>query len=49
MSRPSGSSVPISMRELGRNEYELTMATGSYRSRCCVSGSGEVLYVEPFN
>lgn len=49
MSRPSGSSVPISMRELGRNEYELTMATGSYRSRCRVSGSGEVLYVEPFN
>ena len=49
MSRPAGSSVPISMRELGRNEYELTMATGSYRSRCRVSGSGEVLYVEPFS
>lgn len=49
MSRPSGSSVPISMRELGRNEYSLTMATGSYRSTCRVSGSGEVLYLEPAN
>ena len=48
MNRPAGSSVPVSMRELGRNEYELTMATGSYRSRCRVSGSGEVLWVEPY-
>lgn len=47
MSRPPGSSVPISMRELGRNEYSLTMATGSYRTTCRVSGSGEVLYLEP--
>ena len=47
MSRPAGSSVPISMRELGPNEYSLTMATGSYRSTCRVSGSGEVLYLEP--
>lgn len=47
LSRPSGSSVTISMRELGRNEYSLTMATGSYRTTCRVSGSGEVLYLEP--
>ena len=45
--RPSGSSVPVSMRELGRNEYELTMAAGWTRYTCRVSGSGEVLWLEP--
>ncbi len=45
--RPSGSSVPVSMRELGRNEYELTMAAGWMRYNCRVSGSGEVLWLEP--
>lgn len=47
LNREPGSSVAISMRELGRNEYALTMATGSYRTNCRVSGSGEVLYLEP--
>lgn len=45
--RPSGSSVPVSVRELGRNEYELTMAAGWARYTCRVSGSGEVLWLEP--
>lgn len=49
LNRSPGSSVPISMRELGPNEYTLTMATGSYRMNCRVSGSGEVLWVEPAN
>jgi hypothetical protein len=49
LSRPPGSSVAIGMRELGRNEYSLTMASGSYRMTCRVSGSGEVLYIEPYN
>ncbi|QYF86871.1 hypothetical protein [Brevundimonas sp. PAMC22021] len=46
--RPEGSSVPVSMRDLGRGEYELTMATGPYRSICRVSASGEVRAMEPF-
>ncbi|CAL1690557.1 hypothetical protein MMB232_00685 [Brevundimonas subvibrioides] len=45
--RPSGSSVAVGMRELGRNEYELTMAAGWTRYTCRVSGSGEVLWLEP--
>lgn len=45
--RPSGSSVAVGMRELGRNEYELTMAVGWMRYNCRVSGSGEVLWLEP--
>ena len=46
--RPYGSSVPISMRDLGRGQYELTMATGSYRSVCTVSASGEVRDMSPY-
>lgn len=46
--RPQGSSVPISVRELGRGEYELTMATGSYRSRCVVNASGDVRTMNPY-
>jgi hypothetical protein len=41
-------SVPISMRELGRGDYELTMATGPYRSRCTVSTGGAVRAMEPY-
>ena len=47
-SRPYGSSVPIGVRDLGRGEYELTMATGSYRSRCTVSSSGAVRAMNPY-
>ena len=47
-SRPRGSSVPIGVRQVGRGEYELTMATGSYRSRCTVSGSGDVRAMNPY-
>ena len=46
--RPRGSSVPIGVRDLGRGEYELTMATGSYRSRCVVSASGDVRAMNPY-
>lgn len=46
--RPYGSSVPIGVRDLGRGEYELTMATGAYRSRCIVSASGEVRAMNPY-
>ncbi len=47
-SRPRGSSVPVSARDLGRGEWELTMATGSYRSVCRVTGSGNVLSIDPW-
>ena len=46
--RPYGSSVPIGVRDLGRGEYELTMATGSYRSRCTVTASGDVRAMDPY-
>jgi len=46
--RPHGSSVPISVREIGRGDFEMTMATGSYRSVCVVSGSGSVRSIEPY-
>ena len=46
--RPYGSSVPISTRDLGRNEYELTMGTGTYRSRCRVTASGDVQEMSPY-
>jgi hypothetical protein len=46
--RPYGSSVPISVRDAGRGDWELTMATGSYRSRCTVSASGQVRSMEPY-
>ncbi|AYV45262.1 hypothetical protein CFHF_03340 [Caulobacter flavus] len=46
--RPYGGSVPISARDLGRGDWELTMATGPYRSRCTVSSSGQVRAMEPY-
>lgn len=46
--RPRGSSVPVGARDLGRGEWELTMATGSYRSVCRVTGSGNVLSIDPY-
>jgi hypothetical protein len=46
--RPRGSSVPISVRDLGRGMYELTMATGSYRSRCVVNSDGDVREMTPY-
>jgi len=46
--RPYGSSVPIGVRDLGRCDYELTMATGSYRSRCTVTASGDVRAMDPY-
>ncbi|MFJ6023779.1 hypothetical protein ACIQC9_04165 [Brevundimonas sp. NPDC092305] len=45
--RPYGSSVPVGVRDLGRGEFELTMATGSYRSICRVTASGNVLSIDP--
>src|SRR5215217_7202719 len=46
--RPYGSSVAISTRNVGRGDYELTMATGSYRSVCVVSASGAVRSINPY-
>ncbi|MFS0709941.1 hypothetical protein [Brevundimonas phoenicis] len=48
MSRPRGSSVPISTRDLGRGEWELTMATGTYRSVCRVTAAGSVQSIDPY-
>lgn len=47
-SRPYGSSVTISVRDLGRGDWELTMATGPYRSRCFASADGRVRSIEPY-
>ncbi|MES2032761.1 MAG: hypothetical protein V4466_01170 [Pseudomonadota bacterium] len=47
-SRPYGSSVAISVRALGRGDYEMTMATGSYRSICVASSSGVVRSINPY-
>ncbi|KQW83641.1 hypothetical protein [Brevundimonas sp. Root1279] len=47
-SRPYGSSVPIGVRDLGGGQYEMTMATGSYRSVCRVTASGNVLSIDPY-
>lgn len=46
--RPYGSSVPVNVQSLGRGDYELTMATGSYRSRCVVTAGGNVRSMEPY-
>lgn len=47
--RPYGSSVPISMRDLGQGDFELTMATGPYRSVCTVSAGGQVRAMNPYD
>lgn len=46
--RPYGSSVPISVRDLGRDQWEMTMATGSYRSVCRANSDGRVLSIDPY-
>lgn len=46
--RPYGSSVPISVRDAGGGEFELTMATGTYRSICRVTASGNVRSMDPY-
>lgn len=43
-----GSSVPISVRDVGRGEWEMTMATGSYRSVCRANADGRVLSIDPY-
>lgn len=45
--QPYGSSVPISVRDLAEGEYELTMGTRSYRSRCVVTASSNVRAMPP--
>lgn len=45
---PRGSSVPISVRDLGRDQWEMTMGTGSYRSVCRVTSDGRVLSIDPY-
>ena len=46
--RPHGSSVPVSVRDLGQGEWEMTMATGSYRSVCRANADGRVLSIDPY-
>jgi hypothetical protein len=41
--------VPVGVRDLGRGEFEMTMATGSYRSVCRVTASGNVISIDPPN
>lgn len=48
MSRGHGSSVPVSARDLGNDEWELTMATGSYRSICRVTSGGRVQSIDAY-
>lgn len=45
---PRGSSTPISVRDLGRDQWEMTMATGSYRSVCRATSDGRVLSIDPY-
>ena len=46
--QPPGSSVPVSVNSYGRGQYEITMATGRYRSRCTVDDNGRVSAMNPF-
>ena len=46
-SAPSGSSVVVSQREKNGN-HVYTMATGSYRSVCTASPSGQVIDIQPY-
>lgn len=45
---PSGSSVPVSVYNQGQGLYEITMATGHYRSRCSVDSRGRVSDMNPY-
>lgn len=45
---PRGTSVPISVSDRGRGMWEMTMASGSYRSRCIVDSRGSVQRMEPY-
>ena len=46
--QPAGSSVPISVYDQGGGQYEVTMATGRYRSRCTVDDRGRVIAMNPY-
>jgi len=45
---PYGTSVPISVSDRGRGTWEMTMASGSYRSRCTVDARGTVQRMDPY-
>lgn len=45
---PPGSSVPVSVRDLGRGSWEISVATGRYRSRCTVDSRGYVSDISPY-
>lgn len=47
-SAPPGTSVPISVTDRGRGMWEMTMATGHYRSRCTVDARGYVQRIDPY-
>ena len=47
-SAPFGSSVPVSVNDLGRGMWEITVATGQYRSRCTVDSRGNVREMNPY-
>lgn len=46
--QPSGSSTPISVRDLGGGDWQMVMGTGSYRSVCVVSDDGRVRSIDPY-
>lgn len=45
---PAGSTVPVSVYDLGRGQYEITVASGHYRARCTVDGYGNVQTMNPY-
>ena len=45
---PAGSSVPVSVYPQGGDRYEIIIASGHYRSRCTVTGNGNVMSMDPY-
>lgn len=45
---PAGSSVAVSQSGDGRGNYNFTIATGHYRSRCTATAGGDVLDISPY-
>lgn len=45
---PAGSTVPVSVYDLGRGQYEITVASGHYRARCTVDGYGNIQTMSPY-
>ena len=45
---PPGSTVPVSVIDYGRGDYEVTVASGYYRARCNVNAQGYVSRIDPY-